>query len=140
MVLRTLSRGASAGALATRPAPGEWSATEILGHLRANAAAWGGTIQRMLDEEQPAIRYVSPRALMKKPEYSGRGFDEALALFAAERRELVARLSALTAEGWARTATFTGTTRRQATVLDYAERMATHEAEHLAQFEATLSV
>jgi DinB family protein len=134
--LRRLSRGADDDALATRPSAKEWSATEIVAHLRANADVWGSSIQRMLDEDHPTIRYVSPRGVMKRPEYSGRAFTESLKLFVAGRRKLVDTLKALPPEGWSREATFTGTTRRAGTVMSYAEQIAGHEGVHLLQFEA----
>jgi hypothetical protein len=137
--LTKLSRGADDDALAIRPSANEWSATEIVAHLRANADTWGSIIQRMVEEDDPTIRYVSPRAVMRKPGYADRGFKEALELFVASRRKLVSNLKALPPEGWSRGAAFTGTTKRHQTVLDYAQRIADHEAAHIGQFEALFS-
>jgi hypothetical protein len=48
-------------------------------------------------------------------------------------------LRPLPISGWARGATFTGTTRgREQTVLSYAQRMAEHETIHLTEIEALL--
>lgn len=134
--LMELSRGVDEKALAARPDPNEWSATEIVSHLRANADVWGATIQRMIDQDNPTIRYVSPRGVMKKPDYAERPFKEGLELFVNERKKLVTTLRALPLAGWSRGATFTATTRRHGTVLSYAQQMAAHEAAHLVQFEA----
>ena len=135
--LAELSRGRDENVLATRPSAGEWSATEIIAHLRGNADVWGSSIQRMIDDDHPTLRYVSPRGAMKKPEYADRGFTESLDLFLAARRALLKRLKALPLEGWSRGATFTGRTRgRESTVLDYARAIAAHEAAHIVQFEA----
>lgn len=134
--LKELSRALGAAALAARPAPEEWSATEIVAHLRANADVWGASIQKMIDVDDPTIRYVSPRGVMKKPEYVGRGFEEGLELFSEGRRNLVGMLRSLSPEGWSRRATFTATTRgRDQTVMSYARRIADHEAGHIVQFE-----
>ena len=134
--LTKLSRGADESALAARPSADEWSATEIVNHLRANADVWGSSIHRMLDEDHPTLRYASPRGALRKPEYADPPFAEALKLFVAGRRRLVATLRGLPPSGWSRGATFTGTTQRSQTVLTYAQRIAAHEADHIVQFEA----
>ncbi len=114
-----------------------WSANEILAHLRANADIWGKSILRMIAEDHPTIRYVSPRGWMTKSGHSGQDFAANLRAFTAQRDELLGVLSKLAAEEWSRGATFTGTTRgREHTVLSYAQRIADHEAQHLPQLEA----
>jgi hypothetical protein len=135
--LTEITRGSPVDALTRRPSAGEWSAAEIVNHLRANAGVWGSTIARMLAEDDPTIRYVSPRGIMKKPEYQC-GFAEALARFSADRKNLLATLKPLPGSGWSRSATFTGVSakRSRATVLDYAENIASHEALHIVQVEA----
>lgn len=136
--LKKVSRGATEDTLDARPSAKEWSAREIVNHLRANADVWGSTIRRMVDDDYPTIRYVSPRSVMKNARYSECRFDDALKFFVGERKKLVARLNPLSPEEWLRGASFTGISKRrsQETVLDYARRMAAHEAEHIAQFEA----
>ena len=37
------------------PAPGEWSARDLLGHLRACSDMWGGYILRILNEDFTAM-------------------------------------------------------------------------------------
>jgi hypothetical protein len=77
-------------------------------HLRACADVWGGSIDRMVAEEHPTIRYVSPRSWIRKTD-----------------------LSRLDTPGWSRRTTFTGITLgREATVLSYATRIADHEVLH----------
>jgi hypothetical protein len=117
-----------------------WSPDDILAHLRACADTWGASIVAMLAEDRPTIRYVSPRALMRRPAYRERPFDAALADFAAQRRQLVTVLEELDADGWARPGIFTGTSARERdqTVLSYAARLAGHEQAHLDQLEALL--
>ena len=91
--LRELSRRLDDAALAVRPSADEWSANEIIAHLRANADVWGSSIQRMIDEDHPTIRYFSPRGVMRKPEYTDRSFTEAFELFEAARRRGYSRPS-----------------------------------------------
>ena len=100
---------------------------------------WGRCIDRMLTEDHPTIRYVSPRGWIKKTNYLQQSFDDLLRDFGKERGDLLETLGALDRVGWARGATVTGTTLgRSATVLSYARRIADHEIHHLDQFRRTL--
>ena len=120
-------------------AEGEWSANQILAHLRACADVWGKSILAMIAQEHPTLRYVSPRTRMKKSGYAEQGFHPSLRAFTEQRNELVRTLNALDMAGWCRRATFTGTTRgREQTVLSYAQRIAQHEDEHCTQLGTLL--
>ena len=134
--LKKASKGASERALATPPAKGEWSATELIAHLRACADVWSKSIDRMLDEDEPTIRYVSPRGVMKKPEYWDEPFTSAFKTYTDGRKALVDTLRSLSAAQWKRGAAIKGRSRAHETVLDYARNIASHEAAHLEQFEA----
>ena len=121
------------------PVPDAWSARDILAHLRACAVVWGRSIDRMLTEAHPTIRYVSPRSWIKRSVFLTQDFQTLLPAFAAERVVLLSALRALDASGWTRGATCTGTTfGKEATVLSYARRMADHEVGHLDQLRRTL--
>lgn len=134
-----IARGRVDRQLHRQPAPEAWSARDILAHLQACAEVWGHSIDRMLTEDHPTIRYVSPRGWLKKTNYLQQSFDDLLQDFSVERRVLVRRLSALDPVAWARGATFTSTTSgRAGTVLSYARRIADHETHHLDQFRRTL--
>lgn len=134
-----MARGLSDLQLHRKPAPDVWSAREILAHLRVCAEVWGGSMRRMIEEDHPTIRYVSPRGLIKRTGYLEHGFRESLQEFTRERASLVKTLSVMDAAGWSRRATFTGTTSgRDATVLSYARRIVDHELIHLAQLRRTL--
>jgi DinB family protein len=134
-----VARGHSAQRLHRKPAADAWSAQEIVAHLRACSEVWGRSIDRMLTEDHPTIRYVSPRGWIKKTDYLQQSFRESLRALADQRATLVGTLSKLSASGWARGATFTGTTLgREATVLGYATRIADHEKGHLDQLRRTI--
>ena len=123
----------------TLSGPDAWSAQEILAHLRACAALWGKSIDRMLAEDRPTIRYVSPRGWIRKTTWLQDNFTDSLRAFSSERARLLTTLSQLAPADWGRGATFTATTRgREATVLDYARRIADHEAVHLDQLRRTI--
>ena len=134
-----IARGCSVRQLHRKPRPEAWSAREIVAHLRACAEVWGRSIERMLAEDRPTIRYVSPRGWIKKTDYLEQGFHDSLDDFSGRRVTLVEALSALDARGWSRGATFTATTLgREGTVLGYARRIAEHEVQHLDQLRRTL--
>lgn len=137
--LAAFSQGVESARLYARPSAEAWSATETLAHLRACADVWGKGIAAMLQREHPTMRYVSPRTWLRQTDYLGLSFSVSLQAYTHQRAELLQLLRALPAGGWARGATFTATTKgREQTVLSYAQRLAQHEAEHLAEIEILL--
>jgi hypothetical protein len=137
--LTTLSRGLDEARLRARPEGEDWSVQDILAHLRACAVVWGGSIEKMLTQPHPTLRYVSPRGFMRQTDYAALPFSVSLPAYAAQRRALLKLLQPLAPADWARGATFTGTTKgREQIVLSYAQRLVSHEAEHLAQIEMML--
>jgi hypothetical protein len=116
------------------PASEEWSAPEVLAHLRACADVWGGCMTRILAEDHPTLRAINPRAWIKQTNYPSLAFQPSLRDFTTQRAALLAVLEPLPPEGWARSAKISGAGRPlEWTVLDYAERMARHERPHIAQ-------
>ena len=137
--LARITRGCSDRQLHRPPEPGAWSAQEIVAHLQACAEVWGGSIERMIAEDRPTIRYVSPRSWIKKSDYLQQSFHACLSAFSDRRATLVETLRALDRIDWSRGATFTATTLgREATVLSYGRRIADHEAQHLVQLQRTV--
>jgi hypothetical protein len=133
------SVGVADSRLHLKPDEDVWSANDILAHLRACADVWGKSIQAMITQDHPTVRYVSPRTYMRKTDYPQLDFRQSLAAFTTQRTDLLALLDALEPESWSRGATFTGITReREQTVLSYAQRIASHETEHLDQIEGLL--
>ena len=76
-----IAQGLSEQRLHRRPEVDAWSAQEIVAHLRACAEVWGRSIDRMLAEDHPTIRYVSPRGWIKKTDYLQQNFHETLRHF-----------------------------------------------------------
>lgn len=130
--------GCSERQLLRKPRAEAWSALEIVAHLRACADVWGSSIERMLAEDHPTIRYISPRSWIKKTDYLQQSFRASLEAFSRRRAALLETLSQLSAIDWARRATVTATTLHDATVLSYARRIADHEALHLDQIQRTV--
>jgi hypothetical protein len=139
--LAALTADLSPVQLRTAPADGEWSANEVLAHLRACADVWGGCIATILAEDMPRLRGVNPRAWIKKTNYRDLDFRPSLRAFAMQRAELLAVLESLPPEGWSRAAMVTDMVGKvfERTVLDYAQRLARHERTHLKQIERLVS-
>ena len=102
--VEAVGRRLSAARLMTSPASGGWSANEILWYMRAAADVYGEHITRILNEDTPQWRHVSPRARMKKARYDRLAFAESLAAFAQQRGDLLAVLESIAPEAWERVA------------------------------------
>jgi hypothetical protein len=127
--------------LTTAPSPGEWSVNEILAHLRANADVWGKCIGRIIAEDHPTFRAVSPRAWMRQTHYDDLQFNESLCSFAAQRADLMAQLEPMSRDSWSRSATVKVREKNvERSVLDYATMLAEHEKGHLEQIARTVDV
>ena len=93
----------------------------------------------MIAENNPTLRYVSPRTWIKKTNYLEQAFHTSFQAFAQQRTDLLTSLNALANQDWARAATFTGTVKgRSQTVFSYAQRIVEHERQHLDQVESVL--
>lgn len=137
--LAAACQGQSLERLHARPNADTWSANEILAHLRACADVWGKSIETMIGQEHPTLRYISPRTYARKTKYPALVFHLSFEAFANQRRELLARLRDLPDESWQRGATFlVNGQAKEGTVFSYARRLALHEHGHCEQFEALL--
>lgn len=122
--------------LLTPPQPDQWSARDVLAHLRACADMWGKYITLILNEERPTFKAVNPTTWIKQTDYRQQEFHPSLQAFTAQRAELLGILRPLPAEAWSRAATVTGTGKpRERTVHTYAQWLANHEQSHMKQFE-----
>ena len=134
--LAVLTADLSPVQLRAAPERDEWSANQVLAHLRACADMWGGCISAMLAEDTPTLRAVNPRTWIRHTDYLEQDFRPSLGAFAAQRADLLAVLQPLPSEGWSRTAKVTGAGAvLERTVLSYAQRLARHERPHLKQIE-----
>lgn len=132
--IAALTDGLEPERLRTAPAPDEWSAVEVLAHLRACADVWGGCIATILAEDHPTIRAIDPRTWMQRTDYPALEFRPSLDAFTRQREELLATLEALPADAWSRAATLTGAGRPiERTVQSFAQRLAVHERPHIKQ-------
>jgi hypothetical protein len=93
--VRRLAAGAPRRRLNTRPAPGKWSAIEILAHFADVELVWGYRIRKILEEPGTAIPPMEQDRWVAEGRYAGARADEALDAFAALRRWNLALLSRL---------------------------------------------
>ena len=132
--IATLTADLSSEALQMRPTPEEWSANEVLAHLRACADVWGNYIMTIIAKDRPTWRAVSPRTWIKQTDYPELEFRPSLGTFTTQRADLLAVLSPLPIDAWSRTATVTTVGRvLEPTVLSYVQRLVVHERSHLKQ-------
>ena len=134
--LAGLTEGLSPAQLLASPEPGEWSARDVLAHLRACADMWGKCITQILNEDRPTIKAVNPTTWIKQTNYLQQEFQPSLQAFTAQRADLLAVLKPLTPEAWSRMATVTGAGKPlERTVYTYAHGLAIHERPHIKQIE-----
>lgn len=136
----TLTVGLTSTQLHSSLSPDEWSANDVLAHLRSCADVWGNYIKMIITQDRPAFRAVSPRTWIKKTDYRSQAFQPSLQAFITQRLELLASLESLPFAGWSRAAMVTMVGRvLERTVSDYAERMIQHEGPHIQQIEQTVN-
>lgn len=116
--------------------PPEWSARDVLAHLRACSDMWGKYILQILSEDKPVIKAVNPTTWIKQTNYVEQEFQPSLQAFTAQRAGLLAVLQPLAPEAWSRAATVTGAGKpRERTVYSYALWLANHEQTHIKQIK-----
>ena len=127
--------------LQIEPNQDEWSANDVLAHLRACADVWGGSIVTMVGEDHPTIRAINPRTWIRDTDYLDRAFGPSLRAYTRQRAELLALLGTLPPESWVRGGTFTGAGKRlERTVLSEADAIARHERSHIKQIERVVNI
>ena len=137
--IASASRGLCDKELNWKPAADSWSVNEVLAHLRACADVWGESIKKILKQDNPTFRYVSPRTWIKKTNYMDLDFEASFLAFRKQREDLLKILQALPQEDWLRRANVKAATKlRDETVRSYARRLADHEAGHCEQIDRVL--
>jgi hypothetical protein len=116
------------------PNPGEWSANQVLAHLRSCADVWGNCIEALLTQDRPTLRAVNPTTWIKQTDYPTQEFHPSLQAFTSQRTDLLAVLEPLASAEWSREAIVTGAGKPLVrTVYTYAEWLVLHERPHLKQ-------
>jgi len=139
--LAALTADLTPAQLHTPPGLNEWSANDVLAHLRSCADVWAQCIMTIIAEDEPTIRAINPTTWIKQTNYPKLAFQSSLRSFAAQRAELLAVLQPLPHKGWLRQATVTGAGKvLERTMLSYAQRLALHERPHIKQIERLVNM
>ena len=139
--LARLTGNATQAQLRTSPEPGEWSATEVLAHLRSCADVSGRAIEVILAENHPTLKAVNPTTWIDSTDYHELEFGPSLNAVTCQRAGLLGVLEPLPFDDWSRSATVIGTGKPlDRTVLSYADRLARHERAHWKQVEKTVEL
>jgi hypothetical protein len=138
--IAAVTDGLTEAQLHTIPSPDEWSANDVLAHLRSCADMRGGCIATIIAEDRPTIRAINPRTWIKRTDYPDLAFEPSMRAFATQRADLLAVLESLPPEGWSRAATVTGAgAMLERTVVTYADGLARHERAHVKQIEGIVN-
>ncbi len=138
--LAELTDGVTDAQLHAPPEPDAWSVNDVLAHLRACHDVLGGNMLRIIREDHPAWRAMSPRTWQGRSDYGGWHFGPAFAAFRAQRAELLEVLEPLPLEAWDRTATVKVPPAKiyEYSTMYYGDWMAGHERAHLGHIRRIL--
>jgi DinB family protein len=130
--LRRLADRVGPGRIADAPAPGRWSARDILCHLADSEVVFAFRLRQALAEDHHVIQPFDQERWART--YSAADPEGALATFAALRSWNLALLKTLTAEQLARR--LTHPERGEMSFEVIVETMGGHDLNHLKQLEA----
>lgn len=136
--LGTLLRGAAEAQIRNaRGGDENWSAVEVVCHLRDTEEIIWRRMRMIRDEESPTISGFDQEGLAKERGYAADDPHAALAAFAEIRRQHTAELEALTAAQWERAGQHT--TLGTVTIFNHTLHIVWHDAVHMAQIARQLS-
>jgi hypothetical protein len=113
-----------------------WSAVEIICHLRDTEEIILQRMQTIRDEENPTISSFDQVGLAKERHYAADDPHAALATFADYRRQHTAELEVMTAEQWELAGEHA--TLGTVTIFNHTLHIVWHDAVHLAQIARQL--
>jgi hypothetical protein len=90
-----------------RPAPGEWSAREVVHHLADSETISGIRLRRLLIEKDPVIQAYDEAEYARHFRYQDRPWEPALRAFEAARATTAQLLESMTEADWGRAGTHT---------------------------------
>lgn len=138
--IAALTAGLASAQLHTSPNPGEWSANDVLAHLRACADMWGSCIVAIITQDRPTLRAVNPRMWIKKNGLSRTEILAVVARFCHAAYRSIGSPGVVAAHRLgAHSDRHGGRKGPRADLLSYAQWMATHERPHLKQIERIAS-
>jgi hypothetical protein len=130
-------KGVAEPALSKRPDPKNWSAREVVCHIRDTEESFMIRFQSILAMDEPKFLPVEPDRWATERQYLRNDAGEALAAFRGRRKECLAFLRGLKPEQWERGGIHA--TRGRMTVKDFVALMAWHDDNHLDQLKRALA-
>jgi uncharacterized damage-inducible protein DinB len=129
-------RGKDDAAVSKRPDGKNWSAKEVICHLRDAEEAFMARFTIIMAMDDPTLVAVDTDRLAQERQYLRNDVTEALAAFRKRREETLAFLRGLRGDQWKRSATHAA--RGRMTVDDLLSLIAWHDDNHLDQLERAL--
>jgi hypothetical protein len=120
-----------------RPAEGEWSTIEVIGHLSDAEERALARISAVLQEENPELPGYDQNGLVRERGYQQQALEAVVERLLALRAERLEVLSALTEEQWLRTGISAGKGVTPLTAITC--HMCWHDTNHLAQIANNLA-
>ena len=117
-----------------KPAPDKWSILEILGHLADVEIVYAHRFRQMLADKKPVIAPLDVDDWATRLGYSEESPAELVAAYGLNRHRTLQLLRRLKPGDLEKSA-FHPEYKRDVTVAEYVEKIATHGANHLAQIE-----
>ena len=129
--------GAEDAVLRYRPAPGEWSAVEVLGHMVDTMTVWAGRVRLVATEERPLLPGYDQDAYVRDKDYQHGDPAALMAQFAAACESFAVLVEGLPEAALGRTAVHGEN--GPMTLPQCVESPLSTVPEHLAQFEAAMA-
>jgi uncharacterized damage-inducible protein DinB len=117
-----------------KPAPDKWCILEILGHLADVEIVYAHRLRQMLADKKPVIAPMDQDDWARSLGYMETPAPELIALYGLNRHANLRLLQRLKPGDLEKSA-FHPESKKNFTVAELVERMATHGANHLAQIE-----
>ena len=130
------TRGVSDAALSKRPDDRNWSAREVVCHVRDTEESFMARFLTILAMDEPKFLPVEPDRWAVERQYQRNDVQEALAAFKTRREETLRFFRGLKPEQWERGGVHA--TRGTMTLKDFVELMAWHDDNHLDQLKRAL--
>ncbi|MGC1909957.1 MAG: DinB family protein [Candidatus Dormiibacterota bacterium] len=87
--IQGFTRGLTSAHLRMGPSPGEWSANEVLAHLRSGSEDWANRTTEIVSEHEPVLPAISPRNQIESTDFRELEFAPSLRSLAAQRADLL---------------------------------------------------
>lgn len=126
--------GLSAAVLAYKPAPDKWSIQQILGHLADVEIVYSYRIRQIIADKKPVIAPIDQDDWAAHLGYLEAAPRELIAQYGLNRHHNLRLLRRLKPEDLARSA-YHPEMNANLKLEDMVERLATHDANHIAQIE-----